>query len=152
MNESQLKTKLADYLRSALESSVVFRIEDKYTRDIPDMCITFRYLTFFCEVKHVTPRKPLKLKETQSQRQFADRLNQSGAGTFYVIFEEDKDGDRWTYIVDPVYLDEFRKSEHFGGGFAYSLVAEYLKDYSARPRLSASSITLDAGFAQYTEE
>ena len=96
MDEAGLKRSLVTLGRAKLPSFVFIRHEERFNSGTPDLSVTGNGVTSWWEVKFANPR----FKSIGIQEYLLKRLASSGYAR-YIIFGVEKDGSKWTSIVHP---------------------------------------------------
>ena len=117
MTEAKLKSVLVKKLREAMPNAVIFRIEDRLTHGIPDICIFAGGMSSFIEVKYGNP----SYKVTGIQELTIKRLDREGMFAAFLIYQE-KDGIKTTRMEKPSGL--WAEKE----GFDHDWVVDLLKN------------------------
>src|SRR6266702_4491645 len=123
MNEAALKAELTKTARELLQGFVVLRHEDKSTYGIPDLSITGCWKTSWLEVKFANPDFNSKGIQDLTLR----RLSHVGLA-YYVVYQIDKDKDKFVHIVHPRDLVDWVAKGEMRIGFDHLWVIEKIRE------------------------
>ena len=123
MNEASVSRGLVKALND-LPGAVVLRFSGAFVSGIPDIAVVWNGKTTWLEVKLI---KKHGIIDRGIQQLMLRKLALQGSA-FYVIYVENYQGRKWTFIVSPEHLNNWSEqwvdSAH---GFDHSLVANFIR-------------------------
>lgn len=106
MNEASVTAALLAHLRQQLPGAQVFKLSDRTTGGIPDVCITWAGDTWWLEIKLLKSGDGVKSASPALQRWTMCRLSEQSSGrAFYVVYDARKPKERRTAIYPAWGLD-----------------------------------------------
>jgi hypothetical protein len=136
-NEQSLTRKLIDVLKELLPGSVVLKHTDQFTAGVPDLTVTWGWLTSWIEVKVVRAGQQ-GIIARGSQTLTMQQLAKVGSA-WYVVYHTEGSGK--TFIVHPahIYGAYWLEAERDVDGLKHEVVAEFIKARHSQIRKSEAS-------------
>ena len=124
MTESSVRRDLMRWLKIQLPTAVAIRYEDRYTKGIPDLSVSYNGRTSFWEIKYADPH----CVTTKVQHHMCSALDREGFHCRYLIFQRGiarprSARPRQIRVVKP---EDFDQWEHLG-----LVLCEDFFDYAA---------------------
>lgn len=130
LTEVTVRRELMHALQAGLPSAVALRYEDRYTRGIPDLSISWRGHTSFWEIKYADPH----CVTSKVQHYLCEQLDTHGFHCRYIIFQRGiarprKSRPRQIRVVKPADFDHWA---HLGlvlceGRFDYAALVDHIE-------------------------
>jgi hypothetical protein len=132
MTEASVTQDLLKHLKAALPGAVIFKLSDRFTTGIPDICVNWKGHTTWLEIKLLKKGCRLETCSPALQRLTMVKLHQQTQGRAWYVIYDACGKQKAVNIYDPAALtvteDEAYQHVHLTStGFDHVSVADFVR-------------------------